>query len=190
MISLGNTQASGKYIFAGTMTTTKPFANVPGNYAVNPPVLDSTSYAGDNGLINLDLGTSVTVATNIPGSTLFYGPGGQGSSTDLLAQTAALRDALNGVPGSNLQTAYNNLQAISDRINVSVADLGGRENGVTQLKNGLDSFNTNLSTIQSSVALVDYATAITQLTQESTSQQATLSVMAKSNQKSLFDYIA
>jgi flagellin-like hook-associated protein FlgL len=145
---------------------------------------------GDDGIINLDLGTTASVATNLPGSSLFFGPGGQGSSTDLLAQVTALRDALSSNNTAAMQTAYTNIQSISDRLNVAVADMGGRENGVTQLKDGLSSFNTNLTSIQSSVASVDYATAITQLNQESVSQQATLSVMAKSNQKSLFDYIA
>ena len=37
---------------------------------------------------------------------------------------------------------------------------------------------------------MDYPTAITQLNQESVSQQATLSTMAKSNQRTLFDYLA
>jgi flagellar hook-associated protein 3 FlgL len=190
LISLGNTQASGKYLFAGTMTTTKPFANAPGDYTTTPPTPDSVTYNGDSGIIKLDLGTTTSVATNIPGNTLFFGPGGQGSATDLLAQTTALRDALNSNDPVALQAAYNNLKTINDRINVSVADLGGRANGVAQLKSGLSAFNSNLTTIQSTVASVDYATAITQLNQESIAQQATLSVMAKANQKSLFDYIA
>jgi flagellin-like hook-associated protein FlgL len=42
----------------------------------------------------------------------------------------------------------------------------------------------------SSIQSVDYATAITQLTQEGVAQQATLSTMAQTNQKNLFDYIA
>jgi len=186
LIGLGNTQASGKYLFAGTKTTTKPFLdNVPA--AGGLP--QSVTYQGDAGTVRLDLGTSNSVVTNIPGSTLFFGPGGQGSATDLLAQTTALRDALTSNNTAALQTAYDNLQTINDRINVAMADLGGRENGITTLKDGLSAFNSNLTTIQSSVASVDYPTAITQFSQDSVAQQATLSVMAKSNQKSLFDYI-
>jgi len=186
-IGLGNTEASGKYLFAGTKTTTKPFLdNVPAT-ATNP---QSVTYQGDSGTISLDLSPSNSVVTNIPGNSLFFGPGGQGSSTDLLAQTTALRDALASNNTAGLQTAYDNLKTINDRINVAMGDLGGRENGITTLKDGLSAFNSNLTTIQSSVASVDYPTAITQFSQDSVAQQATLSVMAKTNQKSLFDYIA
>jgi flagellar hook-associated protein 3 FlgL len=89
-----------------------------------------------------------------------------------------------------IQTAYNNLQTISSRINVSVADLGEREDGVTALQDGLSAYSQNLTTQQSSIASVNYANAITQLNEEGVAQQATLSTIAKSGQKTLFDYIA
>ncbi|MDR3672234.1 MAG: flagellin [Holophaga sp.] len=184
MISLGNTQVQGQYIFAGTKSTTVPFVD---NTATTPP---TTTYNGNGGIISLTLSPSVTVATNIPGDTLFYGPGGQGSATDLLAQTANLAQALSTNNTAGIQTAYDNLQAISSRVNVSVADLGERENGVTALQSGLTAYNQNLTAQESSVASVDYATAITQLNQESVAQQATLSTIAKTNSKNLFDYIA
>ena len=182
LISLGNTQVQGKYIFAGTNTTVVPF--------VDNAAKTVATYNGNNGSINLDVAPSVSVATNIPGSTLFFGPSGQGSATDILAQAAALRDALNTNNTAAIQTAYDNLQAISAQLNVSVATLGDRENGVTAAQNGLSAFNQNLTTLQSSVASVDYPTAITQLNQESVAEQATLSTMAKSNAKTLFDYLA
>jgi flagellar hook-associated protein 3 FlgL len=184
MIALGNTQVQGNYIFAGTKATTVPFVD---NQATTPP---STVYNGNSGITNLTLSPSVNVATNIPGDTLFYGPGGQGSSSDVLAQAAAMAQALTTNNTAALQTAYDNLQTISSRINVSVADLGERANGVQALQDGLTAYNQNLTTQQSSVASVNYANAITALNQEGVSQQATLSTIAKSGQKTLFDYIA
>jgi flagellar hook-associated protein 3 FlgL len=184
LISLGNTQDQGNYIFAGTKTTTVPFVD---NTGTTPP---TTTYNGDSNTISLTLSPSVSVATNIPGNTLFYGPDGQGSDTDLLAQAANLAQALSTNNTAGIQTAYNNLQTISSRINVSVAQLGEAEDGVTALQDGLSSYNQNLTSQQSSVVSVNYATAITQLNQESVAQQATLSTMAQTNQKNLFDYIA
>jgi len=195
LISLGNTQTQGKYIFAGTNTTTVPFAD---DSATTP---QSVSYAGNEptaanpnqGLIKVNLGQSATVTTNIPGSTLFYGPNGtadKGSATDLFAQVTAVRDALTSGNTAALQTAYTNLQAISGRFEVAQTDMGGRENGVTTLQNNLSDFNANLTAQQTKVAAVDYPTAITELNQESVAEQASLSAMSKANQKSLFDYIA
>jgi flagellar hook-associated protein 3 FlgL len=183
LISLGNTQASGKYIFAGTKTTTAPFVDGPG------PDATTVTYNGNDGIIKMELSPSVTVATNIPGSALFFGPGGQGSATDLLAQTAALRDGLLNNDREQVQTAYRNLQTISGRLNVSVADLGDRENGVAALDNGLTTYNQNLTNQQSTISSVDYPKAITQLNEDGVAQQATLNTVAKTNAKTLFDYI-
>jgi flagellar hook-associated protein 3 FlgL len=183
LISLGNTQASGKYIFAGTKTTTVPFVDGPG------PDATTVTYNGNDGVIKMELSPSATVATNIPGSTLFFGSGGQGSATDLLAQTAALRDGLLHNDREQIQTAYNNLQTISSRLNVSVADLGDRENGVAALDNGLTTYNQNLTNQQSTVSSVDYPKAVTQLNEDGVAQQATLNTVAKTNAKTLFDYI-
>jgi flagellar hook-associated protein 3 FlgL len=184
LISLGNTQVEGQYIFAGTDSTTVPFVD---NETTTPP---STTYNGNSGINSLTLSPSVSVATNIPGSTLFYGPDGEGSDTDVLAQTAAMAQALSTNNTAALQTAFNNLQTISSRINVSTADLGEREDGVTALQNGLTAYNQNLTAQQSSIQSVNYANAITQLDQENVAQQATLSTIAQTNQKNLFDYIA
>jgi flagellar hook-associated protein 3 FlgL len=184
LIAAGNTQVQGQYIFAGTDTTTVPFVD---DETTTPPTV---AYNGNSGIINLDVSPSTTVATNIPGNTLMFGPDGQGSDTDLLAQTAAMAQALTTNNRAALQTAYNNIQTISSRINVSVADLGERENGVTALQDGLTSYNQNLTSQMSSVASVNYATAMTTLTQDGVAQQATLSTIAQTNQKNLFDYIA
>ena len=187
LISLGNTQAQGKYLFAGTKTTTVPFVD---NVPAAPPLPQSVTYNGNNGTTSLNLGVSTTVVTNLPGDSLFFGPGGQGSATDLLAQVTAVRDALTSNNTAALQTAYDNLKTIRSRIGVVTTDLGGRENGITAIQNGLDDFNANLSAQKSQIESVDYPTAITQLNQQSVAQQASLSAMSKSNQRTLFDYLA
>jgi len=187
LISLGNTQAQGQYLFAGNNTTVAPFQdNVPAT-GTTP---QSVTYTGNSNAITMNVGLSTTVTTNIPGNSLMFGPGGQGSSTDLLAQVTAVRDALKNNDNTALQTAYTNLQAISTRIETAGTDMGGRENGLATLQNGLSSFNAILTAQQTTLESVDYPTAITNLNQESVAEQASLAAMAKSNSKTLFDYIA
>jgi flagellar hook-associated protein 3 FlgL len=183
LIALGNTQIAGTYLFAGTKTTTQPFVDNP---ATTP---QSVTYNGNSGLTRLNVGVSTTVTTNIPGDSLYFGPGGQGSATDMLAQVTAVRDALTSGDTAALKTAYTNLQAISTRLGVATTDMGGRENGVTALQTGLSAFNATLQAQQTTLQSVDYPTAITQLNAENLAQQASLSAMAKANTKSLFDYI-
>ena len=188
LISLGNTQIQGRYLFSGTVaSSTPPF--VDNGVAAVPPV----TYNGNNLTTQLNISSSATVTTNIPGDTLLFGgpaATSQGTATDLLAQAAALSANLTSQNTAGVQTALTNLKAISSRIGVLTTDLGGRENGVTTMQNGLSDFNANLKSQQSTIESVDYPTAITQLSQESLAQQASLNAMAKANQKSLFDYIA
>ena len=54
----------------------------------------------------------------------------------------------------------------------------------------MSDYNASLVNIQGSVEAVDYPTAMTDLQQESVSQQATLNVMSKVKGRSLFDYLA
>jgi flagellar hook-associated protein 3 FlgL len=188
LVSTANTQEQGKYIFAGTRTTTMPFS---GTVPANPPYTTQTvGYNGDDSEINLDVSISSKVTTNLPGSTVFYGSGGAGSSTDLFAAVEALKTGLQNNDTAGIKTAYDNLQAIAVHINDSITLVGGRQAGMDTLKTGLSSYNATLTTIQGNVGAVDYPTAITSLNKETVAQQATLSVMAKAGGKSLFDYLA
>jgi flagellar hook-associated protein 3 FlgL len=183
LISTANTQEQGKYLFAGTLTTTVPFADDTST------VPQSVTYSGNGGLVNLDVSISSTVTTNLPGNEVFFGPGGQGSATDLFAAVTALRDALTANDTAQIKTAATNLKSISDRVNGLLTDLGGRQSSLSALKDNLESFSANLKSIQDSYEAVDYPTAIMGLNKESVAQEAILRTMGKVNQSSLFDYL-
>lgn len=180
IISVGNTQDQGRYIFSGTSTLTAPFTG---------PSAGPIAYGGNPGLINLDVSPSYTVTTNVPGSTLFFGPGGQGSSSDLFQAVTDLRDGLAGNNTAQIQTAYNNLQTIFNRVVQTTGDLGGRQAALLNLKDTLDTANIGLESLVNTTGQVDYAAAATDFNTAQTIQQATLSTLAKVNQKSLFDYL-
>jgi len=180
LLSLANTQQQGKYLFAGTRTTTQPFSG---------PAAGPITYAGDSNSIVLDVGVSATVATNVSGDTAFYGPGGQGSASDIFQAVTDLRDGLNTNNVALIQTAYNNLQTIHSRLQDTLTDLGGRQAALDQLKETVGGFNTSLQSIQDTYEAVDYPQAITDYQKAGISQQAALSVLGKSNAQNLFDYI-
>jgi len=189
LVNLANTKVQGKYIFAGTNTTTVPFdsATAP---AGSP---NSITYNGNNATINFTVGASATSATNIAGDTLFLGgaaPAAYGGNLDLFNATKSLSQALTAGNTAAIQTAYTNLQAISAHLNDSITHLGGLQNGIDNIKTSLADINTNLKAVQDTVEGVDYPSAITGFTRESTAQSATLSVMARISSKSLFDYLA
>lgn len=180
ILSIGNLQEQGKYIFSGTATLTIPFSG---------PAAGPITYAGNAGLIGLEVSASFAVTTNVPGSTLFFGPGGQGSSTDLFQAVTDLRDGLTSNNSAQIQTAYTNLQAILGRVNQTTTDLGGRQAALVDLKTTLAGVNLDLQSVLNTNQQLDYASAITDFSTAQTAQQATLSTLSKINQKSLFDYL-
>jgi flagellar hook-associated protein 3 FlgL len=125
LISVSNTQEQGKYLFSGTATLTQPFSG---------PAAGPITYAGNAGLITVDVSASATVTTNIPGSTLFFGAGGQGSATDLFQQVTDLRDGLTTNNQAQIQTAYNNLKTLLGNFTTAQTDIGGRQAGLQALK--------------------------------------------------------
>jgi flagellar hook-associated protein 3 FlgL len=188
VLNLANTQEAGKYLFSGTQTTTQPFIGTAAG----------ATYAGDNQDISLDLSSSITVATNLPGDTVFFGGAadplpphmGTNAATDLFQQISALSDALGLGNTANIQTATNNLKAIQGQILNSITAMGGRQSMLQQFTDNTTSYNLSLQTIQNSYQDVDYPAAITDYTKEQTSQQATLSMLGKSNSLNLFNYLA
>jgi flagellar hook-associated protein 3 FlgL len=188
LIALANTQSQGKYIFAGTQTTTVPFASTAAG----------ASYAGDQSTIALNVSAGTSVGTNVPGDTLFFNGSavapptattGPGSAGDLFAQVTNLITGLNTNNTAMIQTASDNLKVIQGNIDNVRTDVGGRQSTLQALTSNMQSYNLTLQTIQSSYQDVDYPTAITEYSQTQMSQQAALSMLGKSK-ATLFDYLS
>ncbi len=179
-ISAANTQEQGKYLFSGTATLTVPFSG---------PAAGPITYAGNAGIHRVDVSASSTVDTNIPGSTLFFGTGGQGSATDLFQQVTDLRDGLLANNSALIQAAYTNLKAILPTLSTAQTDIGGREAGILALKDDLANFTLTLQGIQNTVESTDYPDAVTRFSADQTGQQVTLSSLAKVGKTNLFDFL-
>ena len=188
LLALANTQSQGKYLFAGTNTTTTPFSLTA----------TGANYAGDSNNITLDVSANTTVATNIPGDTVFFN-GVKNSSGDIFAQVSnilsylnnsALADVIDPVSGkTNIQTASDNLDAIFGNIQSNLAVLGGRQSSLQQLKDNTSNYNASLQNIQDSYQAVDYPAASADYSQAQISQQAALSMLSKMNTLNLFNYL-
>lgn len=182
LLALANTREQGKYLFAGTQTQTRPFSD-------SAPPAGPVTYAGDAGLIPLDVTASTSVTTNVPGSTAFFGSGGQGSTTDLFRAVTDLRDGLTTNDAALIQTASDNLKAILSNLNQVQTDLGGRQAGLLDLKEALSGFNLTLQGLQNDKQDADFAQVISDFNADQTIQSATLSALAKSDRQNLFDYL-
>jgi flagellar hook-associated protein 3 FlgL len=182
LLALANTKVQGKYLFAGGQTQTQPFSD-------SAPPAGPITYAGDNRSIDLDVTIGTSVSTNVPGSTAFYGPGGQGSSTDIFQAVTDLRDGLAGNNSALIQTAATNLKSVLGNLNQVQTELGGRQSGLLDLKDTLSAFNVTLQGLQNERQDTDYAQAVTDFSSDQTIQSATLSTLAKADRQNLFDYL-
>ena len=182
LLALANTREQGKYLFAGTQTQTQPFAD-------SAPPAGPITYAGNAGSINLDVTANTTVSTNVPGSTAFFGSGGQGSATDIFRAVTDLRDGLASNNTALIQTASTNLKSVLDNLSQVQTDLGARQTGLLNLKDTLSSFNVTLQGLQNEQQDTDYAKAATDFSSDQTVQSATLSTLAKRSATNLFDYL-
>lgn len=178
LLSLANTQTNGKYIFAGTQTQTIPFTSTA----------TGADYGGDTETISLDVSQSTSVATNLTGDKVFFGSGGKDSATDLFRQVTDLATALHN--NASTSTIQANLKSILSGVNANLADVGGREAALLQHQDNLDNYNTTLADIQANYQSVDYPTAYVEYAQAQLSRQASLSVLGKTSNDTLFNYLA
>ncbi len=179
MLALANAQDQGKYLFSGTKTDAKPFASA----SVSP-----TTYLGDSNAIAVDVSLGASVTTNLTGDKVFLGSGAP--NTDLFQQVSLLIEGLG--PPSNLaqiQSASTNIETIFSGIQDQLAEVGGRQAALTQMKTTMGDMNTSLQSIQESYEAVDYPTALANYQKESITQQAALNMLARSNTQNLFNFL-
>ncbi|MDR2561839.1 MAG: hypothetical protein LBC63_08740 [Holophagales bacterium] len=211
ILDLSNTKEQGKYIFAGTATQTIPFSvnpNPPVAWPVpNPAALVTGShdpyqavfYDGNLGVIDLDISPVASVTANLTGEYVFLGnriedPPGSGTyvldpNQDIFIAITQLRDGMINDDTDLIKQAYDNLKLIKDRVNVCLTIVGSRTVSIENTGFNLGDFTESLQSIQNAYDGLEYPRAITQLTAEQTSQQASLSILSKLGRLSLFDYI-
>ena len=179
LLAMANTKAQGKFIFGGSQTQSTPFADVAG----------TVNYSGNGNSIDLRVAAQATMATNIPGDSVFYGTGGQNSATDIFKLVSDLSTGLKNNDTAAIQAATANLDGVLANYNRVLAVIGGRQSSLNSLKDTLSGFNITLQSMQEGMQATDYPKAMTEYTNDTTIQSVTLSAMAKSSKTNLFDYL-
>jgi flagellar hook-associated protein 3 FlgL len=188
LLGLANTQVQGKYIFAGTNTQGTAAHPLPFEDAAPPA--GPINYWGNGSSINLSVSATTSVTTNLPGDTVFFGAGGQGSTTDVFKAVTDLRDGFATNNNALVATATANLQSSLNSLIKARTDIGGRQSQLMNLKDTLSGFNVTLLGLQNNEQSTDYPQAATEFSSDQTIQSASLSVLAKANKTNLFDYLA
>ena len=199
LIGLGNTQdGTGLYIFAGFKSNVQPFQV---NAAATPPYSlatgTSVSYSGDNGNQTLQVSASQNMATTENGSDVFMQvQDSQGNATgrtifDSIQNMIDQLDPNSGVPfsqASYTQALSDITNSISHTANVR-ASVGAKLQSLTNMTSTGQTINTQLATNLSSLQDLDYASAISQLTQTQMQYQAAVLSFKSIGQLSLFNVL-
>jgi flagellar hook-associated protein 3 FlgL len=172
--SEGNTQYAGRFVFAGTSTTTQPYQQG----AVD-------TYAGTSGAINREIGRGVRVQINADASAI--GDGSSGLIGTLRKIAADLR-----TPGSTATLGGADLQALDaahDAIVNARAVSGALSNRLDSAKNRLGALEETTNKLLSENEDADMAQTLVDYSQQQAVYQAALKAGAQLIQPSLLDFL-
>jgi len=168
IVSLGNTEINGQYVFAGWKTDTVPFGQ------------DGT-YHGDNHAFTIKIGNDTTIEIGADGEAIFQ---------DLFTTLSDLKDALEGNDVEGIRAAMTNLDIDLDRITTKISDIGSK---VLRMESNEQIFQeVTISSTQrlSEIEEADMAAAIIDLGSREVVYKAALASSARIMQLSLVDFLS
>ena len=185
LVSLANTQdGNGRYVFAGFQSTTKPFSGSP------------ITYAGDDGQQKLQVTASQFVTTNLSGNDVFVNvvdSNGVSTGQSMFQSVQDMITFLNTPGGSAGSPAYTdalkNISASIDNVLRNQATVGARQSSLESMSNTAEDRKVQYAQQLSAIEDLDYAKAITEISQKKLQLEATQATFAKTAQLSLFSYI-
>jgi len=159
LLGVANTKGTSGYLFAGSQTQAKPFA-------------DDGTFSGDDELHVVDIGGSTATAVNASGAKAFTVAGGR----DVLADLDDLYTALNTNDTTGISATLDHLDASRSQITNAQAATGviiNRLDASDSVQSALELQNQKSS---NEAGAADAATAYTKLTQLNNSLQQSISV--------------
>ena len=169
--SSANTQYAGRYIFAGTATTTAPYA-----------LGGADTYLGNSDSISREIGQNVQVPINVTGDTV---------ATPLLAaiRQAAIDLRAGGTTANLSTTDITALDSASDAILTTRASVGARTNRLTAATDRLQQLEQAQTQQLSDVEDADIAQTMIDYSTQAAVYQAALKSGANLIQPSLMNFL-
>ncbi len=173
LLNLANTQdINGNYIFSGNKVQASAFVENSSGVV---------TYNGDYGRLQINVSDVRRLSINTIGPELF-------STADF----AALDDLvikLNADNGSGIRSAISAVEAISNRLTVSYGTMASRVAAIESQRTIIEDTELRIDELLLREDDLDYAEAVTELTQESVALQALQASFAKLSQLTLFNFI-
>lgn len=171
LVSLGNSQVSGRYIFAGAKTSSAPFA-------VDE---DAVLYTGDDNVNNISVDDELQVQAGVSGSAAFS------------AIFSVVDSLLSNMDDNNLtgiKTALDQFASALSGLSLARGEIGDSLSVLDNVKTILDSRETSLIKQRSQVEDADMAESVVKLGQIQTALETALSAGGSIlQQRNLFDIL-
>jgi flagellar hook-associated protein 3 FlgL len=178
MISLGNTQLNGKYIFGGFKNDTPPFD------------LTTGTFTGTSDNVGIAIDRSSSVDASYSGSALIAGGTPPGSSgTDTMKMYDDLIAAVNSGDSTQVQAQLGNIDSASSQVLTGRAVVGASMNRLTAATSVGDDQKLATSKVLTSLQDVDYLQVVSDLSKQQTAYQTAIAASARISQISLLDYL-
>jgi flagellar hook-associated protein 3 FlgL len=171
-----NLQFNGSYLFAGTKTSTTPFAE-------SPVGSGSVTYNGNDEAFYARLDSTTVAQINVTGQDLAQ------TAPSMFTTLADLKTAIQNNDTDTIRARLTDLQSISERLNTLDASVGNTVNLVDQIHSRLSDQNLSLKAEDSRLTDANMVESISKFNLAQQGVSAALSAEAKTQQLSLFDYI-
>ena len=175
---------NGRYIFAGTASTTTPFVTNDAG---------KTEYKGNQAEVGLEVEGGHSLKLNTSGLSLAgnFDRVADGETTKV-GMFDIMTDFVSALKSNNfadLGTAMDEIQDLSKHLGSQIVDLGVRQNLISQRQDIAADKQIIYENLLSEAQDLDYSKAITQLSADMLALEAAQSTFAKVSQLTLFNFI-
>jgi len=180
ILSLANTQAGGRYIFAGTKTDTSPFSFDDED---NPTLV---TYSGNDTPFSVKIGKDMNVAVGRDGEEIF---GDTWDDNNIFKTMIDLKTDLESDDVTGIQGAMDKLETHLETIQTLISDTGAKVIRLDVKETIIQDLNLTYTDRMSQLEDADIAEAIMDLASKELVYQAALASSAKVMTLSLVDYL-
>jgi flagellar hook-associated protein 3 FlgL len=178
VLSLANTSYAGQYLFAGTATGSAPYVAD----ASDPTQID---YVGNDEQNQVQIGTGLSVTSNLPGSSIF-----SQSGTNVFDALQSLVTALQSGDSASIATAGTSVSNSLNAVDTAQVFYGNTVSELSANETFLNQEKLNITTYENTLVSADTATAATDVTQDEAILNATVEATAQMEQQAnLLNYI-
>ncbi|MFQ5736258.1 MAG: flagellar hook-associated protein FlgL [Thermodesulfobacteriota bacterium] len=175
LVSLGNTEFDGRYVFSG--------------YKTDTPALSATgAYQGDSNRYGIRISGTSTLTVGVNGDEVFKGAGG-GGGTDILQTVSDLVTALAANDVAGIEASIGALDSSFNQVTAAVAEIGGKVNRLQSAEATLSTTRLEVSATVSNLEDADVASVISELKLGQIALEAALSSAGTVFSTNIFNYI-